>query len=75
MKSFFNTVAIESVASTIPHGLQDLNEEYLNIPEKDIEKITNITGISKVALADQQITASDLCLFSSDVAAVIETPE
>ena len=65
MKSVFNTVAIEVVASTIPNGLQELNEEYLNIPQKDIDKITNITGISKVALAADQITASDLCLQSA----------
>ena len=55
MKSVFDTVAIEVVASTIPNGLQELNEEYLNIPQKDIDKITNITGISKVALAADQI--------------------
>ena len=45
MKSFFNSVAIEYIASTVPHGSQELNEEYLNIPTEDIKKITNITVI------------------------------
>ena len=42
-----------------------MNEEYLDIPQQDIDKITKITGISKVAIAADRITSSDLCFQSA----------
>lgn len=62
MKSTFNDVAIEAIASTIPGNLQKLDENYLGINADSILKITKITGITSVAIAAESITAADLCM-------------
>ena len=65
MKAFFDCVSIEAISSTVPPCLKDLNEGFLDISAEDIQKITKITGISKVAIASEQVTTSDLCVNSA----------
>jgi 3-oxoacyl-[acyl-carrier-protein] synthase-3 len=67
VKSFFDCVSIEAVAATVPSRLQELNEEFLGIPDEDIRKITKITGILKVAIASKLVTASDLCINAANL--------
>jgi 3-oxoacyl-[acyl-carrier-protein] synthase-3 len=65
VKSFFDCVSIEAVSATVPARLQELDEGFLGIPAEEIQKITKITGISKVAIASKSVTASDLCINSA----------
>lgn len=65
MKSIFDCVSIDAIASTVPPRLQELNEEFLGISFEDIQKITRITGISSVSIASKSVTASDLCVHSA----------
>lgn len=67
MRSFFDCVSIEAVAATVPSSIQDLNEDFLGISFEEILKITKITGISKVAIASELTTTSDLCIGSAKV--------
>jgi 3-oxoacyl-[acyl-carrier-protein] synthase III len=65
VKSFFDCVSIVAVAATVPPFSQELNEEFLGISLEDIQKISKITGILKVARASKSVTASDLCINSA----------
>lgn len=67
MKSNFNCVAIEALATAIPSSLQKLDSEFLGIEEEDIAKIKNITGINQVAIAPDSMTSSDLCINAARV--------
>ena len=62
MKTFLENVRIEAISAVLPSYLQELDEEFLGINENEISKITKITGISKVAIASHNTTASDLCI-------------
>lgn len=67
MKSSFDSVVIEEVATAVPSNLQKLDEKFLGIKEDEIAKITKITGITHVAISPPSVTASDLCIRAAEV--------
>lgn len=57
---FYNTV-IDSISSCVPKKELDLKKFGSVFGENEVNKIINSTGISKVRVADHNLTASDLC--------------
>ena len=65
MKTFFENISVDYIASSIPYNTRNLKFLYRNNTNVNIDKIINTTGISKVAVASKQTTASDLCIASA----------
>jgi 3-oxoacyl-[acyl-carrier-protein] synthase-3 len=67
MEVLFDCVAIEAVAASVPSFTQVLDEEFVGLPQKEITKITDITGITHVRIAPSSTTSADLCLDSAEL--------
>ena len=65
MKFTFNNIEIKAVYSTTPKKKLDFTELKTLFGKDEIEKVTKVTGIRAVRIADSQTTASDLCTFSA----------
>jgi 3-oxoacyl-[acyl-carrier-protein] synthase III len=61
MDAMFDCVAIESIATVVPNSFQTMDSNFLGINDDEIAKITNITGITQVAIAPSLVTSLDLC--------------
>ena len=65
MKFTFKDIEIKAIYSTTPKGKLDFTELNTLFGKDEIEKVTKVTGIRSVRIADSQTTASDLCTFSA----------
>lgn len=66
MKLTFGNIEIKAIYSTVPPkkiSFKDLNNLF---GQQEVEKITKVTGITSVRIADAKTTASDLCAFSAE---------
>lgn len=61
MKNTFSNTIIDSVSSCVPKKEIELNSLGSIFGVSEVNKIIKSTGISKVRIADKNITASDLC--------------
>jgi len=62
MNSMFDCVSIEAIAASVPNKFQKMTEKFLGISNAEISKITNITGITQVAIAPPLTTSFNLCI-------------
>jgi 3-oxoacyl-[acyl-carrier-protein] synthase III len=67
MSAYFKSIAIESLAATLPDSVQRLDSAFLNIGSDDIDKITKVTGITQVSVSPAHVTALDLCIDAAEV--------
>ena len=61
MEKLFHNINISHIASAIPFDTLDLLEFSKVYGDAEVRKIINSTGISKVRVAPNGMTSSDLC--------------
>ena len=65
MKFTFNNIEIRAIYSTVPQKKLVFKELDNLFGQHEIEKVTKVTGIRSVRIANSKTTASDLCAFSA----------
>ena len=66
MKAIMPNISVSAICSCLPENTFEISSLSSIYGEKRIKRIINSTGVERVHIADEDVTASDLCIRASE---------